>query len=236
MTESTLPTYRLDDGIAVITLDDGKANVFSTPALEALEGFLEQVEADAARALVIVGRPGRFSAGFDLAEMTDTVEGMRALVARGGRWWLRLYGLGVPTVAAGTGHALAGGAITLLSCDWRIGADIGCKIGLNEVSIGMPLPIFVVELARDRLTKASFARSTMGGQVYDPAGAKLAGYLDEVVPEDQVVDAALAEARRLGGLRTGAYARTKANARGAMIAACLAGIDADMATVDAPSA
>ncbi|QXC63307.1 crotonase/enoyl-CoA hydratase family protein [Aquihabitans sp. G128] len=235
MTDPTLPTYRLDDGIAVITLDDGKANVFSTPALEALEAILDQVEADAARALVIVGRPGRFSAGFNLAEMTESVEGMRALVARGARWWLRLYGLGIPTVAAGTGHALAGGAITLLSCDVRFGADIPCKIGLNEVSIGMPLPIFAVELARERLTKASFTRSTMGAQVYDPAGAAKAGYLDEVVPEADLLDTALAEARRLGELRTGAYARTKQNARAAIIASCLESLDHDMSSVGAPT-
>jgi len=234
MTDPTLPTYRLDDGIAVITLDDGKANVFSTPALESLEAILDQVAADDARAVVIVGRPGRFSAGFNLAEMTESVEGMRALVARGARWWMRLYGFGVPTVAACTGHALAGGAITLLACDVRIGADLPCKIGLNEVSIGMPLPVFAVELARDRLTKASFAASTMGAKVYDPEGARVAGYLDEVVPEDEVLPTAIAEARRLGELRTGAYARTKLVARQAVIQQVLATLEADMATVSGP--
>ncbi|MCU1496582.1 MAG: Enoyl-CoA hydratase [Acidimicrobiales bacterium] len=235
MTDTALPTYRLDDGIAVVALDDGKANVFSTATLHALEAILDQVEGDGARALVIVGRPGRFSAGFDLAEMTESVEGMRALVARGARWWLRLYGLGIPTVAAGTGHALAGGAITLLSCDVRIGADIPAKIGLNEVAIGMPLPSFAVEFARERLTKPAFTRSTLGAQVYDPAGAVAVGYLDQVVAADDVLETAMAEARRLAELRTGAYARTKANARGAMIEACLASLDADMASVDAPT-
>ncbi len=97
---STLPTYSLDDGVAVVTLDDGKANAFSNAVLESLEDILDQIEADGARALVLVGRPGRFSAGFDLAEMTTGAEEMRALVARGARWWLRLYQLPVPTVAA----------------------------------------------------------------------------------------------------------------------------------------
>lgn len=229
-----LPTYELVDGIAVITFDDGKANVFSNAVLETLEGLVDQAEADHARALVLVGRPGRFSAGFDLGEMTSGVEQMRALVARGARWWLRIYGLGMPTVAACTGHALAGGAITLLSCDVRIGADGPAKIGLNEVAIGMPLPKFAVELARERLLKSHFVLATLG-TTYDPAGALAAGYLDRVVPAESVVDEALAEARRLGELRTGAVARTKANARQAMIDAAAAGIDADMATVDAPA-
>lgn len=229
-----LPTYELVDGIAVITLDDGKANVFSNAVLETLEGLVDRAEADRARALVLVGRPGRFSAGFDLGEMTSGVDQMRALVARGARWWLRIYGLGMPTVAACTGHALAGGAITLLSCDVRIGADGPAKIGLNEVAIGMPLPRFAVELARERLLKSHFVLGILG-TTFDPAGAVAAGYLDRVVPAEQVVDEAMAEARRLGELRTGAVARTKANARQAMIDAVAAGIDDDMATVDAPT-
>lgn len=225
-----LPTYELDDGVAVITLDDGKANAFSDAALAHLEDLLDQVEADDARALVLVGRPGRFSAGFDLGEMTASAEGARALVARGIRWWMRLYGLGVPTVAACTGHALAGGAITLLSCDVRIGADIAAKIGLNEVSIGMPLPSGAVELARDRLVKEAFVAATLGAQVYDPAGAAEVGYLDRVVPVDDLLDEAMAEARRLGAYRTGAYAATKANARQALIDLVGPAIDDDLGT------
>ena len=226
----TLPTYRLDDGVAVITLDDGKANVFSTAAVAHLEGLLDQVEADGARALVLAGRPGRFSAGFDLGEMTASADGARALVGRGGRWWLRLYGLGMPTVAACTGHALAGGAITLLSCDVRLGADAPAKIGLSEVSIGMPLPSFAVELARDRLAKSAFVAATLGGQVFDPAGAAEVGYLDRVVPPDDLLAEAMAEARRLGAFRTGAYAATKTNARRALIEVVGPAIDDDLAT------
>ena len=235
MTDSPLPTWTLDDGVAVITLDDGKANVFSDAVVARLETILDEIEASEARSLVLLGRPGKFSAGFDLSEMTAGVEVMRALVARGARWWARLYGLGLPTVAACTGHALAGGAITLLSCDVRIGADVPAKIGLSEVAIGMPLPKFAVELARERLTKASFTLSTIGGTVYDPAGAAAVGYLDRVVDADQLLPEALAEARRLGELRTSAFARTTTNARGALIAQILAELDADMASVDAPT-
>jgi enoyl-CoA hydratase len=229
-----LPTYQLDDAVAVITLDDGKANVFSTAVVAHLHELLDQAEADGARALVLVGRPGRFSAGFDLAEMTASAESARSLVAAGARLWLRIYGLGIPTVAACTGHALAGGAITLLSCDLRIGADVPAKIGLNEVAIGLVLPKFAVALASDRLLKTHLTAATMGAQVHDPAGALAAGYLDRVVPEAELLETAMAEARRLGALRTGAYAGTKQNLRAAMIAETEAGIDEDMATIDIP--
>ena len=234
MTDEALPTYALDDGIAVITLDDGKANAMSTAVIATLETLLDQAHSDEARALVIVGRPGKFSAGFNLAEMTESDETMRALVVRGGRWLLRLYGYGLPTIAACTGHALAGGALTLLACDVRIGADVSAKIGLNEVAIGMPLPKFAVELARERIQKRAFT-AAITGQVYDPAGAAEVGYLDRVVPEDQVIAEAMAEARRLGELRTGAYARTKANARHAMIEAQDEDILHDLSTVAGPT-
>ncbi|CAN5775925.1 crotonase/enoyl-CoA hydratase family protein [soil metagenome] len=232
---ATLPTCEIHDGIAMVTLDDGKANAFSTASLEVLERILDQVETDEARALVIAGRPGRFSAGFDLGEMTAGVDEMRSLVARGAHWWLRLYQLAIPTVAACTGHALAGGAITLLACDVRFGADAPAKIGLNEVAIGMPLPVFAVEFARDRLVAPAFTAATMGATVYDPATAALVGYLDRVVPADTLLAEATAEARRLGELRTGAYARTKRAARGAMVTACLESLDTDLAGLDAPA-
>ena len=234
MTDALLPTYRLDDTIAVISLDDGKANAMSTEVVDTIDGYLDRALADGARGLVIVGRPGKFSAGFNLAEMTSSVESMRALVVRGGRWMLRLYGFELPTVAACTGHALAGGALTLLSCDVRVGADVPSKIGLNEVAIGMGLPKFAIELARDRLKKHSLAASTLEAQIYDPAGAAGVGYLDRVVPEHEVLQEALAEARRLAEFRTGAYALTKMNLRGAMIESQLRQIQADLDSVEMP--
>ena len=114
---------------------------------------LDRAESDA-RSVVITGRQGKFSAGFDLATMTESTESMRELVTAGAQMLMRLYGFGLPTVAACNGHALAAGALVLLSCDRRIGAEGPAKIGLNEVAIGMALPIFAVELARDRLQPA----------------------------------------------------------------------------------
>jgi enoyl-CoA hydratase len=228
-----LPSYRLDDSIAVITLDDGKANVISTAVIDELHEHLDRAESEA-RGVVIVGRPGKFSAGFDLSEMTANVESMRALVVHGARWMMRLYGFGMPTVAACNGHALAAGALTLLSCDVRIGADVPCKIGLNEVAIGIALPKFAVELARDRIVREAFVPAALTAQIYDAAGAAAVGYLDRVVPEAELLDAALAEARRLSELRTSAYALTKLNLRRAMIEAQLAGVVVDLESVDLP--
>lgn len=229
-------TTTIEEGVAVLRFDDGKVNVLSHAAIDAFESALDRAAADA-RAVCIVGRDGKFSAGFDLAIMTGEPDGTRRLVSRGAELLMRLYLHPQPVVVAVTGHALAAGALLVLVCDVRIGADVPAKIGLNETAIGMALPQFAVELARDRLTTDALARATLAAEIYDPAGALEAGYLDRVVPADEVVGAAIAEANRLGAYRAGAYARTKEVLRRATVDRVEAGTAADLAafTVEAPT-
>ena len=209
---TTAVSYELDGSVAVIRIDDGKANAISHEVVDALHEALDRAEAEA-RAVVILGREGRFSAGFHLPTMTAGTTEMRGLVGAGAELLLRLYLLPRPVVVACTGHALAAGALILLVGDVRVGADGDHKIGLNEVAIGMQLPIFAVELARDRLLPTAFTAATMGAEIYDPAGAAAVGYLDRVVPAEDLLAAATAEAARLAELRTGAFAETKVRAR-----------------------
>ena len=205
-------SYELDGAVAVIRLDDGKANALSHEVIDDLHGALDRA-ADEARAVVLAGRDGRFSAGFHLPTMTAGTEQMQGLVTAGAELLLRTYLFPRPVVVACTGHALAAGALVVLVGDTRVGAEGDFKIGLNEVAIGMQLPVFAVELARDRLSKRHFTAATLQARIYEPAEAVDAGFLDRVVPADQVVPEAVAEASRLAELRTGAYAETKDRAR-----------------------
>ncbi|HET6953010.1 MAG TPA: crotonase/enoyl-CoA hydratase family protein, partial [Acidimicrobiales bacterium] len=182
-----------------------------------------------AEAVCIVGREGKLCAGFDLSVMTGGPDAARDLVARGGELLLRIYGHPQPVVVAVTGHALAAGALLALSCDVRIGADVPAKIGLNETAIGMPLPLFAVALAEDRLTRTALVGATLGAEIFDPAGAVAAGYLDRVVPAGAVAAEAVDEARRLGGYSARAYAQTKALLRAATVERVRAGGEADLA-------
>jgi enoyl-CoA hydratase len=229
-------TTTIEDGVAVVRFDDGKANVLSHAAIDAFEAALDRAEVEA-RAVCIVGREGKLSAGFDLSVMTGGPDGARELVSRGAELLMRLYMHPQPVVVAVTGHALAAGALLALACDVRIGADVPAKIGLNETSIGMPLPLFATELARDRLSPTAFVRATLGAEIYDPEGAVQAGYLDRVVPLDEVVEAAIAEANRLSAYRAGAYARSKEVLRRATVDRIRAGTAADLAlfSVEAPT-
>lgn len=235
MSEPALPSYHLDGTIAVITHDDGKANVVGPATITALHEHLDRA-AEEARGVVIVGREKRFSAGFDLGVMTSSDDAMRALVADGAELLCTMYEYPLPIVAACTGHALAMGALLLLASDVRVGAEGPFKIGLTEVAIGMPLPIFVIEFARDRLLPTAFTRATLGAQTFDPAGAAAVGYLDETVPADRVLATAMERASALAAYRTGAFARSKQLAREALCVQVRATLDEDVATLKGPDA
>ena len=149
---------------------------------------------------------------------------------------MRIYGHPQPVVVAVTGHALAAGALLTLACDTRIGADGPAKIGLNETAIGMGLPRYASELATARLSPAHLTRAAVQAEIYDPAGAVEAGYLDRLVPAAECEAVAVAEAARLGQYRTGAYSHTKSALRQATIDRVLAGLDDDMLHIAAPEA
>jgi len=229
MSEPTSPvTTTVEDGVAVVRFDDGKANVLSHTAVDALGAALDRAGADA-DSVCIVGRDGKLSAGFDLSVMTAGPDAAGDLVAKGGELLMRLYLHPQPVVVAVTGHALAAGALLVLSCDVRIGADVPAKIGLNETAIGMSLPMFAIALAEDRLDRRHLVRATVTAEVFDPRGAVAAGYLDRVVPAGEVETTAIDEARRLGGYSHTAYAQTKSAMRGPLVARVRQGAEADLA-------
>jgi enoyl-CoA hydratase len=226
-------TCRIEDDVAVVRLDDGRVNVISHGFIAAVDEALDRARHEA-RSVAIIGRDGKLSAGFDLAEMTAGVERTRALVRAGGELLMRIFTHPQPVVVGVTGHALAAGALLVLACDTRIGAEGPFKIGLNETAIGMGLPVYAFELAAARLSPRHLTRSAVQAEIYDPPGALAAGYLDGLVASKECEDAAIAEARRLGGLHPGAYAHTKALLRRPVADRVLAGLDEDMARITAP--
>jgi enoyl-CoA hydratase len=227
-------TYELDGTTALLRMDDGKANALSDAMISALLEALDRAEKEASVA-VLVGRADRFCAGFDLRTMMASPEAAKTLLRRGSELLMRLYGLSIPLVVACTGHALAGGALVLLTGDVRIGASGPFRIGLNEVSIGMPVPILGLALAKDRLATTELTRATLLAEIYSPADAVKAGYLDEIVPSVEVLDRAKAEATRLTALARPAFQATKSRLRGATIAHILGTLDEDMRSLMTPS-
>ena len=225
----------IEDGVAVVRIDDGKANAVSHAVIDALHAALDRASADAT-SVAIVGREGKFSAGFDLSVMTQGADATRGLVGAGGELMMRVFTHPQPVVAGVTGHALAAGALLCLACDTRIGsAELPAKIGLNETAIGMGLPWYAIRLGEARLSMRYRQRSILQAEIYDMAGAADAGYLDELVAADAVVDTAIERARELGSLPGQAHGFTKRRLRQALADEVLAGLDDDMAQMVPPT-
>ena len=199
----------ITEDIATITLDDGRANAINPAWMERfLEVFGEAEEG--ARAIVIAGREGVFSGGFDLKWMpTAGAKGVAHLLDTASELCCRVYGSPRPVVAACSGHAIAMGLFLLLCCDTRIGAAGDFKFGANETMIGMNLPVFAIELSRDRLEETQLTRLVIQSHMYGPDEAVELGALDRVVEPGRVLAEALKIAALLAQLPGSAYAHNK---------------------------
>jgi enoyl-CoA hydratase len=223
-----LVTYARKDPVTTITMDDGKVNVFSIPMLRGLHEAFDQAERD--RTVVLLkGRPGCFTAGFDLHTLSGTHQEAVALLTLGATLAERVLSFPAPVVVACTGHAFPAGAFLLMAADSRIGADGPFKLGLNEVRIGLTLPWFATVLARHRLSPAHFDHASVTGDMLDPRAAREAGLLDTVVPPAELDALALGAAEDLGSIDRAAHAATKLRVRQPVLAELRAAIEAELA-------
>ena len=209
---SELVRVSMADDIATIYMDDGKANALSHAMVNQLDAAFNQVK-DNAKAVVLCGRDGRFCAGFDLSVMMRGPEHAHKLVIAGGTLLLRLYEYPRPIVIACTGHAVAAGILLAATGDIRIGATGSFKLGLNEVAVGLPVPILAHQFARDRLDTKELHAAVVLAKLYDPSGAVKAGWLDQLADPSEVIGVAHTVAKRLGDLPAAAYAASKRSLR-----------------------
>ena len=223
---SDLVSYQLDDGIATLTLNNGKVNAISPDVIAAFNAALDQSEKD--RAVVIVtGQPGILSGGYDLKVMTSSPEAASSLVTQGSTLARRMLSHPFPIIVACPGHAIAKGAFQLLSADYRIGVEGPFNIGLNEVQIGMTMHHAGIELARDRLRKSAFNRSVINAEIFNPEGAMQAGFLDQVVSVEALSETARTVATQLKKINMNAHGKTKLKSRKAFLDTLDAAIELD---------
>jgi enoyl-CoA hydratase len=193
-----MSNYGYENGIAHIALDDGKVNALGSAAIADVNADLDRALKDDAAAVVISGRTGIFSAGFDLKELQSGDSARESLRLRLIDLVLRLFTFERPVIVACTGHALAAGAALLLAADRRVGLDGPFKLGFNEASLGVAISPVTVELARYRMPMPWF-ESLITGDTFAPLDAQRAGLLDEVVSDSaQLGDLSRAVAEQLG--------------------------------------
>ena len=223
----TLVSYQLEDRVATLRMDDGKVNALSPAMLADLNDALDRAEADRA-VVVLTGREGVFSAGFDLRVLRSGNAADAAGMVRGGfELAERMLAFPTPLLIACTGHAIAMGSFLLLSGDLRIGAAGPFRIRANEVAIGLIVPQAAIEICRQRLAPAQLSRALVLSDTFDREQAVAAGFLDRVVPAAELQDAARTAAGQCANLDMNAHAATKRRIRAGALAAIRAAIEAD---------
>ena len=222
----TLVTYQLQDPIATITMDDGKMNALSSDMLAQLEAAFDRARGDRA-VVILTGREGVFSAGFDMRVLTAGGRDAHAMLRMGFELAERILSFPTPVVVACGGHALAMGVFLVLSGDYRVGALGAHRIGANEVAIGITMPFFGIEICRQRLAPAHFHRAVINAEFYRPEDAVAAGFFDRVVPAAELQVVARSIATDLAKLDAEAHAATKLRARHQALTAIRAAIEAD---------
>jgi enoyl-CoA hydratase len=221
-----LTGYELADAVATITMDDGKVNVLSLEMIIEINRALGRAQDDAA-VVVLAGRPGLFSAGFDLPVLRAGGPAAASMLRAGFDLAERVLGYPRPVVIACTGHAIAMGAFLLLAGDYRVGAAGPYKITANEVALGVTLPRAAVEICRQRLTPAHFNRAAILAELYEPEGAVEAGFLDRTCEPADFWDTVRGVTGELAKLDLDAHKVTKLRARAAVLAAVHDAIAAD---------
>ena len=219
---------RHDGAAGVITMDDGKVNVLSVAMFEALNAALDRAEADLS-VVVITGRAGVLSAGFDLAVFKRDKAALVAMLTAGAKLTERLLSHPAPVIVACNGHAVAMGVFLLLAADYRVGiAGAAARICANEVQIGLTLPRFATEVCRARLHPCAFNRAAVLAEAFSPEDAVVAGFLDILVPAEQLMQIALQKAEAFARLDRASHTATKLRAREQSLRSLRTAIAADI--------
>ncbi|MGD2158813.1 MAG: enoyl-CoA hydratase/isomerase family protein, partial [Anaerolineales bacterium] len=202
------------DNIALVKLDRGVTNAIHLQLVEELDGALQRIKRDSnARALVFSSANDKFfSIGFDIPSLFELArEDFMRFYQAFNRVCLELYAFPKPTVAAITGHAIAGGCILALCCDYRFIAEGRRLMGLNEIKLGVPVPYPADCILRD-LVGARAARDVMeGGEFYQPKDAFQMGLVDRICPPEKVLTQAVEKAKVLSAFSQQAYTLIKRN-------------------------
>jgi|TARA_B110000914_G_scaffold9217_1_gene7572 enoyl-CoA hydratase len=204
-----IATLTSDGDVSIITLNDGKANVFSPEMSKAVSSLLDQVPEDKG-SLVITGRPGIFSAGFDLKIISSgDSDAVASMVKAGFTLLARIYNFPRPVIAACSGHGVALGAFLLCCADYRIGAKGQFIVQANETRNNMSIPTPILEISKSRIAKTHWYRAILNAEAYPVENAIEPGYLDEVTDAENLMNRAMEVANDLATLGHPHYKITK---------------------------
>ena len=204
--------YSLDNTVATIRIDDGKRNALSPAVFKSIYDAFDQAESDNA-IVIITGRDDVFSAGFDLNVMKRGGPEAIRMLKMGYSLPARVLNYPRPVIAACNGHVLAMGVFFMLAADYIIGTRGDFKVSANEVAIGMRMPRVAAAMLEHRLTPASYQRAVTLAEYFEVEAAMEAGFFDELVEPDALMDRANALAEEFKALDPRAHKDSKRQIR-----------------------
>lgn len=200
------------DNVAVVRLSRGVTNALNLELVNQLADALERIEHDPNVCGLVLGTSSDkfFSIGFDIPQLFDLTRKEFELFYRAiNRTCLALYTMPKPTVAALTGHAIAGGCILALCCDDRYIAEGRTLMGLNEIKLGVPVPYVADCVLRDLVGIPNAREIVDGGEFYATEASLRMGIVDQVLPLEQVVPRSIEKVKSVGASDQEAFAQTK---------------------------
>jgi enoyl-CoA hydratase/carnithine racemase len=200
--------------VSLVWLDRSVTNAINMSCVKALSAVIESLGSNPEVHGVVLASSSAnfFSIGFDIPELYDlSREEFGAFYGAVNQLCLDLYALPKPTVAAITGHAIAGGCILALCCDYRFIASGRKLIGLNEVKLGVPVPYPADRILRELVGMRPAREIMEAGEFYGPEQALELGLVDRVLPLERVVEEAVEMADELGALPSVAHGLIKSN-------------------------
>ena len=204
-----IATLKKEDNISTITLDDGKANVFSSEMSKQVNACLDQVETESG-CLIITGKEGMFSAGLDLKTIQGgDIEKIQEMSVSAFKLLARIFSFPRPVIAACSGHGIALGTFLLCCCDYRIGVKGDFMLGANEMRTNMVIPTPILELIKFRVNDSHKYRAVLGAEMYSLTDAQDAGLIDEVVNQNELISVAIEKAKDLATMGHPSYSLTK---------------------------
>lgn len=203
------------DGCAVVRMNTNPLNVQNAQFFADLHDAFDRLEREFGELpVVLTGQGDAFSAGIDFGYSfgifgSGSKDAIREWYRAYRETNLRIFSYPRPTVAAVNGHAIAGGLITALDCDFRVAARKPARFGLNEVPIGIPMPAAYVEIIKYALGDQVGALTTLCGKLYTLQEAERLGFFHEVVEPEQLLATAIGYARCITPDCNTAYAMSK---------------------------
>jgi enoyl-CoA hydratase/carnithine racemase len=204
-------TKEFQDHIAILRLDSGSTNPIGSQLVDDLSKSLTEIRGTA-RGLVLCGGEKFFSAGFNLPELLELGRpAMSTFLDKFNLLCLELFTVPIPTICALSGHAVAGGNILALTCDYRYAASEDKKIGLNEVKLGLPVPYLADRILRHTIGNRYASQMIYSGEFMSFLDAKTIGLIDVIGSPDELEEFTLERLSQIASLPDQAFSAVKAN-------------------------